>query len=342
MRKIVLVFLFISLMSCGNSGGKQNNETYRYISFKDVPGVTTSEIRAIEALQRQRASFAYGMTEGSEAFVRSGEIRGFSALVCEWLSQLFGIPFTPAIFEYDDLIAGLNNGSVDFSGDIAIDDESRRQYYMTSAIALRDSASGSNSDAVGYTPVAISTYNPAHECIISVTQKALFSGALRHVTGLYSRGHREFLRYELYMSLNDEEKAYLDFNDTVLYAAEYDNYPLCFYNIQEKQWQGIAVDLLGEIELLTGLVFKAVNSGNQRIAWPVMVEMLEEGKVSFLPELIQSKEREGRFLWSRTPIVVDNYALLSKSEHPNISTSEILSVTVGLPRGTAYTELFNA
>jgi signal transduction histidine kinase len=275
------------------------------------------------------------MTEGTEAFERGGEIRGFSALVCEWLSGFIGIPFKPAIYEYNDLISGLADGSINFSGDIINNEDNRKSYYMTSAIALR------NGD-INYTSVALSTYDSTLESIISVVQKALHDGALRYVTGLYGKGYGEFLKYELYANFNSEEKAYLDFHDVVLFAAEYDNYPLCFYNAQEKQWQGIAFDILKEIEVLTGLAFKVANSDNQRIIWPDMMKMLEEGKVSFLTELIMSKEREGRFLWAQTPIITDNYALLSKSEHSNISTSEILSVKVGLPRGTAYTELFNA
>ena len=65
-------------------------------SYRDIPGVTQDEIDAIEALREQNASFTYGMMLSTESFITmDGELRGFTALVCEWLEELFGIPFIP-------------------------------------------------------------------------------------------------------------------------------------------------------------------------------------------------------------------------------------------------------
>ena len=415
----MVIILTVLLLSCGKSGNRPVDEAPLFSSFRDIPGVTGDEINKIQALQKQYGSFVYGMTPGTESFVVNGEIGGFSAFVCKWLTGLFDIPFVPALYEWGDLVTGLKIGEIDFSGDLTPSDERRNTYFMTGAIAQRtikyfrinDSAllaeiaqerplrfcflessvvidrvmsfneyemvepvfvkdyesayallKSGKADALLqeniaeaafdiygdvivedffpmiYSPVALAAQNPALEPVISVVQKALRNGGPRHLSWMYSQGQREYLKYKLFLRLSEEEKAYIHMNPVVLFAPEHDNYPLCFFNAQEKQWQGIAFEVMDEVQALTGLTFKIVS--DQRIAWPDMVKMLEDGQVSMLTELIQSEERKGRFIWPGTTIITDNYALLSKSEFKNISIGEILYVKVGLPKGTAYTELF--
>jgi ABC-type amino acid transport substrate-binding protein len=109
-----------------------------FASFRDIPGVTMEEIAAIEALQRDYASFSYGMTLSSEAFYdENGEVGGFSALFIGWLSGLFGVPFKPAIYEWSDMIEGLETGRLDFAGNLTASAERRKTYFMTDAIARR-------------------------------------------------------------------------------------------------------------------------------------------------------------------------------------------------------------
>jgi hypothetical protein len=78
-----------------------------FASFKDIPGVTDEEIAAIEALRKQYSHFVYGTDYTTEAFpVGSGEdgnigeyaIGGYTALICEWLTGLFDIPFIPKLY----------------------------------------------------------------------------------------------------------------------------------------------------------------------------------------------------------------------------------------------------
>ena len=415
----MMLILTVLLLSCGKSGDRPFDGAPLFSSFRDIPGVTGDEITKIQALQKQYDSFVYGMTPGTESFVVNGNIGGFSAFVCEWLTGLFDIPFVPALYEWGDLITGLKAGEIDFSGDLTPSDERRNTYFMTDAIAqrtikyfrIKDNAplakiaqerplrfgflEGSvvidrvisfneyemaepvfirdyesayellNSGRVDaflqeniaeaafdiygdvivedffpmiYSPVSLTTQNPELEPVISVVQKALRNDGPRHLSWMYSRGQREYSKYKLFLRLSEEEKAYIHMNPVVLFAPEHDNYPLCFFNAQEKQWQGIAFEVMDEVQALTGLTFKIVS--DQKIAWPVMVKMLEDGQVSMLTELVQSEERKGRFIWPSTAIITDNYALLSKSEFKNISIGEILYVRVGLPKGTAYTELF--
>ena len=107
-------------------------------SFRDIPGVTAEEITAIKSLQREYESFVYGMIPSTEVFKKSnGEVGGYAALFCEWLTGLFDIPFKLDIFSSHDLIEKLNSGDIDFSGNIMPTPERERMYYMTDTIAER-------------------------------------------------------------------------------------------------------------------------------------------------------------------------------------------------------------
>ncbi|MDR3353972.1 MAG: transporter substrate-binding domain-containing protein, partial [Synergistaceae bacterium] len=102
-------------------------------NFLDIPGVTKEEAEAIERLRRNRTSFVLGMEKSAECFVRQdGSIGGFSALFCDFLGRLFGVPFTPVIYDWDDLINGLASGEIDFTCDLTATPERLETYIMTS------------------------------------------------------------------------------------------------------------------------------------------------------------------------------------------------------------------
>ncbi|MCL2208811.1 MAG: transporter substrate-binding domain-containing protein [Treponema sp.] len=107
-------------------------------SFRDIPGVTTQEITAIESLQKQNESFIYGMAPSSEAFVDGdGDLNGYAALYCQWLSGLFGIQFNLRILEWTELTEKLNTGEIDFSVHFLTGDENIENYYISDPIAER-------------------------------------------------------------------------------------------------------------------------------------------------------------------------------------------------------------
>jgi len=423
-RAFFLFSVFALLLSCSDSAIDQNSAALPYKSFKDIPGVTDQEIAGIQALQSRGVPFVYGMVPASEAFYSSDNtINGFSALFCEWLSELFGIQFNLSIFNWGELMAGLDSGKIDFTGCLSPTDARREAFFMTSPIIQRtlkqfriinsqplneieksrqlrfiflegsitpsqlissnaftgfeaiyvdsfdsaynelkngrgDAFFGENSseyifdtfegitssefNPVIFSPVSMAARKAELEPVITVFQKALQNGGRRYLTSLHNQGNREYLRHKLFLKLTSQERTYLQARPAVLFAAEIDNYPLCFYNSQEKQWQGIAFDVMKEIESLTGLAFQIANPENKEIDWPDLVKMLENGSVSMLTALIPNEERARSFIWPSNAIIVDNYALLSKSDFPNVSSSEILSIKVGLPKGTAYTALFNS
>jgi len=417
---IFFVAIFLLITSCEKSSGTQINEPIKYSSFRDIPNVTQEEIHAIEELQKKREHFTYGMNEGTELFLgQNGEMSGFTSLFCEYLSHLFGIPFKPALYEWSELITGLEKNSIDFTGELTATEERRKTYYMTNAIAERsikyfriknsmpleeiaksrplryaflegvttvndvspfinekteifllsdydkvhdmlkddrvdaffdessaEAAFDIYDDVVTkdflpliYNPVSMSTQNPELEPVISVVQKMVHGEGFRYLTELYSNGNREYMKHKLFkFNLSDEEREYIRTHPTVFFAAEYDNYPMSFYNAHENQWQGIVFDVLEETKILTGISFERAN--DQLVEWPKLLNMLEEGKASIITELILSKDRKEHFLWPKNSILHDKYALISKENLRDVSINEILHMKVGLFRNTAHTELF--
>ncbi|MCL1889559.1 MAG: transporter substrate-binding domain-containing protein [Desulfovibrionaceae bacterium] len=419
---LAVLLMPLVLSGCEKSAVGRRSEAPAYASFREIPGVTAGEIRIIEDLQKQKSVFVYGTILGAEAFIDDGgEIGGYAALVCGWLAELFGMSFIPTLYEWGELLAGLERREIDFTGELAVVEQRSDTSYMTGAITerlvkyvrlangapLADIAfsrpprlaflSGAGTaeavaarapysfetifidnfdaayamlkngqvDAVFakggaeaaafdeysdvaaedffpliYSPVSLSTRNPDLETVISVVQKALWSGAGRHLAGLYDRGRQDYLRHKLYTQLSEEEKAHIHSRPVARFAAEHYNYPISFYNTYEKQWRGVAFDVLGEVEKLTGLSFELVN--DHYAEWPDLLGMLESGEASMLTELLYSEDRAARFIWPKTMLLSDNYALLSKSDFRNISMGEVRNVKVGLTKATVYSELFRS
>jgi signal transduction histidine kinase/CheY-like chemotaxis protein/ABC-type amino acid transport substrate-binding protein len=393
-----------------------------FTSFREIPEVTNEETAAIEALQKKYSSFVYGMPPTAEAFLSArsnGEVRGFSALFCEWLTGLFQINFRPAFYAWGDLIAGLEHRDIDFTGDLMATEERRTDYFMTDAIAerslsvfrmadspplpliaasrplclafLRDSAAfapvvavmdqpfeaifindypaayealtSGKADAflsagiseasfiaygnvisetffpLIYNAVSLSTKNPEFVPIINVVQKALrHSDTHLYLSNLYQTGHDEYRQHKLFTQLSPDELTYIENNRVIKFAAEIDNYPISFYNIHEHEWQGVAHDVLVEVEKLTGLRFEIANPPDA--PWAIVMGMLERGEAALISELVRTDEQEGRFLWPDTAIMEDHTVLLSRSEYPNIELNEVLNVRVGVIRNSIYAELF--
>ena len=419
---IAAILLTFTFTSCQRSREESISslEISSFTSFLDIPGITEEEIESIERLRGQYSSFTYGISPSTEAFINeNGEIRGFSALFCEWLTTIFGIPFRPALYEWGNLIEGLSRHEIDFSGDLTATTERRKTYFMTDAIAERsikvmriagtpplseialsrpiryafldgtttvddvelligentfetillddydiayellksgkadafidegtaEAAFDTYGDVIAedffpllYSPVSMSTQNPDLEPVVSVVQKALVHDGIRYLTALYNQGMGEYRKHKLFFKLSAEELAYLQTLSVVPFGAENDNYPVSFYNQRDKQWQGIAIDVLEKVEELTGLSF--VRANDKTTDWPELLKMLEDDKAAFVTELIRSEDREKYFIWPKTQLVLDKYTLVSKSEFRNIGVNEVLYTKVGLAKDTAYAEMF--
>ena len=423
MKRVILHYLLIVIILSfsGCSSATVTKNSFLLIkNYRDIPEITESEIDAIEALKKSNTKFTYGQMLETESFIRpDGAYAGFAIKFCKFLSELFEMEFSLELFEWESLINGLNNKSIDFTGDLTPTPERLEFYYMTHPIAERQLRIFTNSEnntiltetdihsrTIGflagavdakavrkyypelsfnslevesfesavemlksgdidafvtegvidsffdqfgflnsreifplvYTPVSLATANKELEPIISVINKYLSAGGIQKLMEFYREGEDEYACYKLSRTFSEHEKYYLNDlainNRTVKVALEQDNYPICFYNKNEKEFQGIAVDILAEISRLTGIKFETAN--DEKTTWSEILEMLKTGKVSLVSELIHSDERMGRFLWPEKPNSTTNYALISKSNFPDMAIYQVVHTRVGLISKSAY------
>ena len=174
--------------------------------------------------------------------------------------------------------------------------------------------------------------------VISVLDKALGADTLAYLTKLRKTGYKKYLGAKLRSQLTEEERSYIKDHPSVPIAAEYNNYPVSFFDAKREQWQGIYFDALNEIADMTGLKFERVNgTGAQYFQ---LVAMLEKGEALILSELYRAKMYEGRFLWSDVSLLEDNYAFLTRADFHNIDVSEVYYLRVGIRKNSHYSELF--
>jgi len=391
-------------------------------NYKEIPGVTGEDIAVIEALRLKYKDsvLVYGISESMEAFRGGdGEVHGFASLVCGYVAKLFGLNIRAALFEWGDLISGLESGGIHFSSDLTPSEKRKEMHhYMTSAISNRatayfrleeseplaviaarrtlrygflegtttyervrelspdkfevsfvtkyddardllkkgkidaffeESTAKAVFDVYGgikssvflpmiYEPAALCTQTRELAPVISVVEKYLENGGRSRFVALYNQGLRDYNAHKLFQLLTDEEREYVIGRPTILFAAEYDNYPFSFYNPNDKQWQGIAHDILREAEALTGLNFRIAN--DEKTEFSELFKMLESGKVSLITDLVRTSDRAGRFLWPNIPMLLNRYALVSRLDYRDIDMNEVVGVRVGVQSGTVYEELF--
>ncbi|MCL2127182.1 MAG: transporter substrate-binding domain-containing protein [Treponema sp.] len=422
---LTLVFLAGSAASCPAGKIGHSFDINSVKSYRDIPGVTDEEIQAVEAIKSARESFSYRTLLSSEAFrLPDGTKSGFAAMFCDLLSGLFGIPFIWDSMDWNSLSSGLENHSVDFTGDLTPTPDRRRNFFMTYPVAeralcaytiagtvkvatesdlnglrigfLADSITAlsiqyvyssfvfeevnftSISEAVEdleagnidafiidsmdvfffqnytniesvkvfplvYTPVSLTTANPALRPVISVVDKYLAAGGIDRFHDLYREGSYEYAKYKFIRTLSIRERDYLDRlaadGGNVPVALENDNYPVCFYDKQYNAYHGIAVDILAGIARLTGITFDVVTDGSMK--WSTTLEKLKTGEASLLSELQFSEERRGRFLWADYPYMSTRYVLLSKSSYPNLEMYQVVRARVGVVRETVYEYFYN-
>ncbi len=194
-----------------------------------------------------------------------------------------------------------------------------------------------------YSSVSLSTADPELAPIISVMDKYLQSeGVSELISKFHSTGYHAFARHKVKSKLIAKEAEYIkkrmSNGKAIALLAEHDNYPVCFYNEQEQEFQGVAIDLLAQITELTGLRFVPINKPGT--SWKQLVDMLQSGEGEMLSELLYLPEREGQFLWSDTPYAQEQCALLSRTDMADIDINQAMNAKVGLIEGTVYTRSF--
>ncbi|MCL2702494.1 MAG: transporter substrate-binding domain-containing protein [Defluviitaleaceae bacterium] len=429
-KRITAFIIGIVIMAAGIAGcsGDAGNDTFDAGSirtYRDIPGITDEEIDAIEALKSRSQSFSYGALLTTESFILpDGAYAGFQALFCELLSGLFGIPFVQEFVEWDELLNGLNDFTIDFTGGLNTAQGRARNLFITAPVAERslsvfvkkgganiqtaDDLNGlnvgfsiraitaqsvknaypllefktvyvENADAAAkllsgeidayvidsvtaidfldhdyiigleifpraFTPVPLAAANPELEPVISAVNKYLAAGGDEITNGLYRTGSREYAAFELFHKLTDREKRYIaDLtarNQRVPVVMEYDHYPISFFNNNDREFQGIAWDILTEISLLTGIEFEIINGRDA--PWHVIFAMLTSGEASMISDLTPTEERIGRYLWASEPYFISRYAFISRLDHSQLEFYQIPMVRTGVSRGTAYEEMYRS
>ena len=135
---LLILLLFAFFTGCGSSQSVQS-DIENIKSYKDIPGITKEEISAIEALMEEQYRFNYGHLFETESFrLSDGTYAGFTIKFCELLSSLFGKEFTAVhYYDWELLKQGIDDLSIDFSGDFSTTAEQQAVYYMTTPIAGR-------------------------------------------------------------------------------------------------------------------------------------------------------------------------------------------------------------
>jgi PAS domain S-box-containing protein len=190
-----------------------------------------------------------------------------------------------------------------------------------------------------FSPIAMATAKDELKPVISVINKAQKNGIMPYLNNLYNQGYEAYKKNKFFMLLSEKEKTYLRNTVSVPLLYQYFNYPIAFYDSHNKRWDGIAMDLLHEVEKLTGLTFEVVNGRHTEMS--ELIPMLADGSGHIFVDLIHTKEREPYFIWNKNKFMADQYALLSKIDYPNVNTNEIPYKRIALVLSTAHKEMFH-
>jgi signal transduction histidine kinase/CheY-like chemotaxis protein/HPt (histidine-containing phosphotransfer) domain-containing protein len=418
-RTALPLIILITLAGCSGRGPIPDFDASGYHSYRDIPFVSEEEIAAIEALRAENNTLIYGSILSKESFFsEDGEIKGYTSLFCNWLTEVFGITFEPRICSWDEMTAGLESFEIDFTDEIPHELRYREIYFMTNPIAGRiikrisikndkgaasasryrvprygflenspvqdmvlpyledaytiitaknhvqayemlktdeidvffeteaveaifefyDDVTVENFYPVIHIPVSLATRNPELAPVISVLEKYINSGGAHYLIDLYDAGSMEYMRYRLFNLLTTEELEYLTAHqnsDTgIATGTRHDSYPISFYNEEEQQWQGIAVDILREIETLTGMEFQIASTKTDE--WFTMRKLLEEHEISIVDYFVQAPELESRFIWADVPYKRDHYAFISKLQYPDINFIEASYSRIGVISNSTF------
>ena len=189
-----------------------------------------------------------------------------------------------------------------------------------------------------FLPAAMTAADPIYEPMISLVTRAIENGARESLTELYRQGYQDYRAHKLLMLLNEEELEYLSNAYEIPFVTMHMAYPNSFYNVNSGQWEGIVFEVMDEITQLTGLTFMQINDNTVEL--PELLQLVESGDAYFMPNIIVTNERRDNFIIPSTMYLPDRYVLISKLSYPNIELNDIPSQRVGVPRGSAFSDVF--
>jgi len=190
-----------------------------------------------------------------------------------------------------------------------------------------------------FTSISMATRDPALEPVISVINKALQTqGIRRHLAQMYNEGYAQYQNHKLHTQLTNEERQFILDNPVIRFAAENDNYPLSFFNTRENDWQGIVIDVLSEVEVLTGLRFERANDENH--SFVDMLGMMAKRDAAFITDLMYSEHRANDYIWTDINLLTSRSSLIAKADHRDVTINDIMHMRIGLIAGYAHTDFF--
>ena len=286
----------------------------RRIRFVSVEG---SEKLAILAASR---SLRYGFLEGTTT----------EAIV---LSQAGADFVSVTVKNYNDAYQKLILGDIDA---LFMDETMEGMYSQYDKLIIEDFR------PLSYHSVSMGTRDPALAPFVSVVQKYLRSAGGYKIAQMYEEGRRQYLRYAFQRSLTAEETADLDYRLThdlpVVVSVGADNYPVSFYNAQEAEWQGIAIDILAEISGLTGLRFTYPEPSAS--SWTQMTEGVRLGAADIAAGVVRGAAADYGLLPAAYGYQTDSYALISRSDFRDVTMSDLPYIRVGLLENSGYASVF--
>ncbi|MCL2264890.1 MAG: transporter substrate-binding domain-containing protein [Treponema sp.] len=234
----LLIIIIIIVIGCSSKHtGQAHDETFQetFHSFTEIPGITPENIAAIESLKKKYEFFTFGMIPTTEAFQKeNGEIGGYDALLCEWLTSLFGIQFKIQLFANDELLLKLNSGEIDFSGNMIPTAERRSIYSMTDTIAerkfikirLADSESPDEIQEDRPVRYALAENTPMEEAFASVMEEGTYETIN---AGNFTQAYSILLTKEAdaYIASSIAEAAFTEYDNIIIE----DFFPLIFNHV---------------------------------------------------------------------------------------------------------------
>lgn len=418
------LLIILSALFLASACGRRSHQPIHFNSYRDIPGITDMQIQAIAELRQNHEYLIYGMLQNDEAFYTiDGEIAGFAAQLCVWLTQLFGIPFIPIIVDdIDALIYGLADGTIHFTGQFPLIPDLGAVFSMTDPISMRSIAiarpfsarplysiiqeqerplrfafkigsvvhdvlqregvfdefeyihvskeeanelllsgavdaffcDGVHTNSVAFPYLHVEAFypfifsfssfaarDPAMFPIVEAVQKILENGGSDILSGLFTQGMEDAKRHRMSQLLTCEEWEFIEENPVIPIAVHGNSYPLSFYNAWDREFQGIAHDILRQVELITGLSFDIIHT--EGLEMPQMAAKLARGEVylaaGVFSERVAIGGRPNPFLMTEA-FFSDYYAFLSSAETSTINISELLYLRIGVLDNDVYDILF--
>ncbi|MDR1692308.1 MAG: transporter substrate-binding domain-containing protein, partial [Oscillospiraceae bacterium] len=302
------------------------------IPFEASAAELPSDDPAVKTLAAERGGFTIGSSEGTYE-ASGGSKTGLIVPLSELLAELLDCPVAPVLLGSDtETRNALKNHVIDF----AVGMPPGGGFTETHPIAER-----SPSLFTGGGSVVIYSSELALEPVIEAVNRYIETGGIEIFSSWYMEAEKEFARYTLSTLYTPEEQAWLDAlaesGGTVSVALESDNYPVSFYNEQDDEFQGIAVEVLSQIDDLLPVDFTVATTKDS--TWNEIIGELELGKVSVVSQLLFSEARRNRFLFGE-PYATSQYALISKADTPTLERYQVVGSRVGTVLGTAYEDMY--